>query len=327
MPTRVGFVSAAHLHIWSYHHAFTRAEGIEMVGIFDSDAERGNAFAAKTGLPAFESLELLLENVDAVIIASENRHHAAHISAAARANKHFICEKPIATTRVEITQIESALQGFEKVGMTAFPCRFAPAYQSLKKKVQAGNIGQIRGATTTNRGTCPFSWFTQPDLSGGGAMIDHVVHVTDLLLDLFGSPVESVQAQIGNQMYQQEWDDTAMVTLNFANGVFASLDSSWTRLPSYKTWGDVTMTLVGDKGVLELDLFGHDLDIYRAGEPSHSVIGVGSDFDALLIQEFLDAIRDGKRPTVTVQDGLRASEVAIAAYESVRSGQVAKIAA
>jgi predicted dehydrogenase len=150
-------------------------------------------------------------------------------------------------------------------------------------------------------------------------MIDHVVHVTDLLRDLLGEEVATVQAQIGSNVYGKDWEDTAMVTMSFPSGVFATLDSSWSRPNSFKTWGDVTMTVTGDKGVVEMDMFGPALDVYSAHTPFHSA-GYGSNLDLAMVEAFLDAVRSKQEPPVTLKDGIQAARVAMAGYRSVEVG-------
>jgi predicted dehydrogenase len=205
--------------------------------------------------------------------------------------------------------------------MTAFPCRFSPAFQNLKRRVAAGEIGAIRAICATNRGRCPFGWFVKPELSGGGALIDHVVHVTDLLRDLLGEEPVRVQAQIGNNVYGQEWEDTAMLTLEFGSGIFATLDSSWSRPSTYHTWGDVTMNVVGENGVIEMDMFGQSIQRYSAGSITHSSNGFGADLDALMVDDFVRACLDDRPLKVTGLDGMQAARVALAGYESIKQGQ------
>jgi predicted dehydrogenase len=204
--------------------------------------------------------------------------------------------------------------------MTAFPCRFSPAWQAIKAKIEKGEIGKIKAINATNRGTCPGLWFTDPQLSGGGAMIDHVVHVADLLKDFFGEEPSSVYAQIGNNVYGRDSDDIAMVTLEYPNGVFVTLDSSWSRPASFKTWGDVTMKFVGENGVLHLDLFGQGIDVYRNdAKVSHASFGYGSDLDGSMVDAFVRACLDDAPIPVTLEDGLAAVSVPLRAYESTRS--------
>lgn len=152
-------------------------------------------------------------------------------------------------------------------------------------------------------------------------MIDHVVHVTDLLRDLLGEDPASVYAQIGNNMYGKHWEDTAMLSLDFPSGVFATIDSSWSRPSSFKTWGNVNMNIVGESGVIEMAMFNQNLDVYSNAENFHSQAGFGTDADAAMIEEFLNAIIEDRSPTVTGWDGLQAARVALAGYESVMQGQ------
>jgi predicted dehydrogenase len=324
MPLKVGVLSTAHVHTGAYVHALRTNPKTSLVGIWDDNIERGEAYAQQTGVAFVGFLDDLLANVDAVAIASENVHHAELVAKAAKAGKHVLCEKPLGISEAHLqTILDSAKSAGVKL-MTAFPCRFAPSYQRLKQRVKSGEIGAVRAVCATNRGRCPGMWFIEKELSGGGAMIDHVVHVTDLLRDLLGVEPIRVQAQIGSNTYGQEWDDTAMLTLEFPDGVFATLDSSWSRPKNFKTWGDVTMTVVGDSGVIELDMFGPAIDVYS--ESGYLAPGYGSDYDAAMIGEFVNAILEDREPLVTGFDGAQASRVALAGYRSAETGQPVSLA-
>lgn len=309
---RVGLVSAAHVHASSYaHHLATRTD-LEASGLWDDHAERGQASAKAWGMDFAGDLGRLLAESDAVIIASENLKHADLIEAAARQGKPILCEKPLAASASEAERIESVLAETGVTLMTAFPCPFSPTFQRLKQRIDAGDIGRVLAVNATNRGKCPFGWFVDKSLSGGGAMIDHVVHVADLLWRLFGEMPTQVTAQTGHNMHQADWEDTAHLTLDFPSGVFATLDSSWSRHKSYKTWGDVTLKVIGEKGVIEADLFGQGLSV-TTDAFRHS--GTGSDLDGLMIDEFLSAVVERRTPLVTAEDGLRASQIALKAYQ------------
>lgn len=321
MPVRIGVLSLAHGHCWGYIGACRRHPGVELVGAWDDDPNRRGEFLRGTGLPAHANLEKLLDEVDAVIVTSENRRHAELIAEAAAHGKHVLCEKPLVTSESEADVV---LRGVESSGiklMTAFPCRYSPAFKRLVERIDGGEIGKIVAICATNRGTCPFSWFVEPAKSGGGSMIDHVVHVTDLLRTLLREEPVRVQAQIGNNVYGKEWEDAAMLTIEFGSGIFATLDSSWSRPSCYKTWGDVTMDVVGEAGVLELDMFGQEAQVYRPGSTTHSTANFGASLDDGLIGDFVRCIVDDTEPAITAQDGLAATRVAIAGYRSVELGQ------
>jgi predicted dehydrogenase len=202
---------------------------------------------------------------------------------------------------------------------TAFPCRFSPAAQRLKEQIEAGVLGTILAVRGTNRGLMPGGWFIEKQLSGGGAVIDHTVHVADANRWLLGKEAVEVHAEIGNGFYHQEWDDSGMLTVTYEGGVFATIDTSWSR-PNNFPRGDLTLQVVGTGGVAEADLFTQNVTAYSK-ESAVSCHGWGSDIDEYMIRDFLRAA-GGEKPEYLAsgEDGLRALEVALAAYRSAQQG-------
>lgn len=305
------------MHLGGYAHAMRNHPEVEVMGIWDDPAEAAQKFAQDFGIPFVADLDTLLASVDAVVICSENKRHAELSAAAANAGKHILCEKPLVTSAEEEELMVSAVKKAGVVFMTAFPCRYSPAYKKLKERVVAGEIGAIKAVCATNHGRCPFGWFVQPELSGGGALVDHVVHVGDLLGDLLGEFPVQVTAHTGNNMYSQEWDDTAMVTLEYASGVFATIDASWSRPQMYKTWGDVTLNVVGEKGVIELDMFGQEIQHYHSGSVTHTVGGYGTNMDALLVEDFIECCLGRREVTCGIETGVSTSRLFMRGYQSV----------
>ena len=314
MPIRVGFLGVAHMHAWSYVSSLQNCGDARVTAVWDEETKRKDTFALENGLQQAESIEDLLERSDAVIITSANKAHAELVEHGAKTGKPILCEKPLVTSEAEAKRMSDAVRGKSRL-MTAFPCRFSPGYIRLKERVRAGDVGTVRAICATNRGKCPFDWFVDVEQSGGGAMIDHTVHVADLLRDLLGEEPAEVHAQIGNNMYAQDWEDSAMLTLQYPSGVFATLDSSWSRPQNFKTWGDVTMNVVGDKGVIELNMFGQETEVWNA---ALGVSGYGSNIDHGLVSEWISSIEEDREPSITLEDGLAASRVAMRAYASVK---------
>lgn len=324
MSVRVGIISAAHVHAPSFASCLRNHPTAEFVGVTDDQSQRGSEFASKFETQFFVDQNELLNQVDAVVIASENMKHKDHIAAAVSAGKHVLCEKPIAPTAADADEIERLTQGNDLVLATAFPCPFSPNYQNAESRIQNGDLGKLLAFATTNQGRCPHSWFIDPEQSGGGAMIDHVVHVSDLLRRLLNEDPTSVQAQTGNKMHGLPVDDIAMVTVGFGSGAFATIDSSWSKPSSYPVWGNVKLNIVGEKGVIELDLFSQGVSTFGANGAGYA--GSGSNLDAMLIADFISAIENNHAPKSTLADGLWASRIAIAAYESVANhGQPAAV--
>jgi predicted dehydrogenase len=326
MSVRIGIMSFAHLHAHAYASAINHIEEATLVGIADHDPERARKAADQYGAAAFASYqELIAAGLDAVVIASENVRHRELTELAAGSGLHVMCEKPLATS---VEDGQAMIDACRRAGvqlMTAFPCRFSPVAARLKAALEAGQIGKVLAMRGTNRGRCPFGWFVEKDLAGGGAVIDHTVHVTDLMRWLMGAEVKEVYAEITNGIFRKEFDDVGLLTLQFDNGVFATLDSSWSRPSAFPIWGDVTLTVVGEKGTLSADLFAQNLVLYSEKEGGAKWIGWGDDIDLLMVRSFVEAVRDHTPVPITGEDGLSAAAAAFAAYESAAQGAPAAV--
>jgi UDP-N-acetylglucosamine 3-dehydrogenase len=314
---RVGIVSFAHLHAASYASALNSLNGLaDFVGVSDDDEARGREAAERYGVRFLSEKELLSE-VEAVVVCTENVGHRRAVEAAVGGRVHVLCEKPIATTVEDAgAMIRAAREAGVRLG-TAFPVRYVPAIREAKREVMAGSVGRVVGISGTNHGQNPGGWFTDPELSGGGAVMDHTVHVADVLRWMFGTEVESVYAEVGG-FYGSGTDDAAILTLELANGVFATIDPSWSRGAGYPFWGDLTMTITGTRGVVDVDAFSPSLTVYKHDEPGTEQESLDEDMDRLMLGDFLRGIRDGEPRGASGVDGLRALEVALAAYRSGR---------
>jgi predicted dehydrogenase len=324
---RVGILSFAHMHAEGYAACVCELEGAELAGVYDRDRVRGRTMAQRFNTDFHHKLEVLLAaGVDAVIVCSENARHRELVVAAAEAGKHVLCEKPIATSVEDAEAMMAACEANGVKLQIAFPCRFITAVEAAKRLVDAGKLGRILAIKSTNRGTMPGGWFTDKALAGGGAVMDHTVHVVDLMRWFLGAEVAEVYAEIGNMIHADEFDDCATLTLTFEDGAFATLDPSWSRNRAYPTWGDVTMTITGTDGVLCLDAFDQKLMLYESGEPAGRQVCIADNMDLYLIRDFLDCIAQDREPSITGRDGLEAMRVALAAYESAATHQPVKIA-
>ncbi|MCW5937152.1 MAG: Gfo/Idh/MocA family oxidoreductase [Fimbriimonadaceae bacterium] len=313
---KVGLMGVAHVHAGGFGEALRHSQRGTLVAVYDDDADRGRTFAGRFDVNFQDQVSDLLRECEAVIVCAPNLRHADLVDSALRTGRPALCEKPLAASRRDLHRIEASMKESGTLLSTAFPCPFSPAFKSTLAHLRAGDIGQLLAVNTTNRGQCPGGWFTDPSQSGGGAMIDHTVHVADLLWRLLGDEPDSVFALTGNNMHSEGFDDTAHVTLSYASGVFATIDASWSRPAGYRTWGDVNLSLVGTTGVIETSLFEQGLGVTTDRLRSQ---GTGSDLTLELVEDFLAAIEEKREPTVTGEDGLRASRIALAAYESLKT--------
>ncbi|TDL32734.1 Gfo/Idh/MocA family oxidoreductase [Jeotgalibacillus sp. S-D1] len=318
---KIGIISFAHGHAYSYANIIRKYKGLELAGVFDEDESRGRAVAAHYHTAFYTKLHhLLAADVDTVIVTSENSKHAQHVMAAAKAKKNILCEKPIATTAEDAKNMIACCEANGVLLQVAFPVRYSTPIKRAREIVQKGGLGKILAVKGTNRGTNPGGWFLNKALSGGGAVMDHTVHVVDLLRWFMDAEVKKVYAEIDHLIADEKIDDCGIVTMDLDNGVFATLDCSWSRNNHYPTWGDVTLEVVGTEGTLGVNAFDQKIDVYSDTEGA-SWKYWGDDMNEKMILDFVDAIKKGRQPFVTGDDGLKALEVALSAYRSSESGQ------
>jgi predicted dehydrogenase len=321
---RVGILGVAHLHVDAYIGNL-RAAGAHVVGVHDRDALRARTWGARYGVAVHEDVDrLLAADVDAVVVCSETVHHADLVEKAAAAGCAVLCEKPLGVGPEDSARIVAACERAGVPLMTAFPVRFHPAIQQLRALVNSGGLGALRALNGTNQSVMPLrerAWFADPALAGGGAMMDHIVHLADVFSWLLGAAPERVYA-VGNRIVHSEVvtvETSGLVMLDYADGVFASIDCSWNRPLDYPTWGGIGLSVVGDGGTVEVDAMRQRLTRF-GGRSSFGWTPWGVDINQLMIDDFLAAVREGREPAVTGRDGLVATTVALAALESAASG-------
>ncbi|MCA9967647.1 MAG: Gfo/Idh/MocA family oxidoreductase [Anaerolineales bacterium] len=325
---KIGMMSFAHMHAASYARCLQQMAGVELVGIYDDNGARGQKMAATFGVPFFAEAQVLLdEGLDGVIICSENVKHRPMVELAAGQVAGILCEKPIATTLADAEAMIAACRAGGTELQIAYPVRFSPPVQQLKRLLDSGKLGKLYSAKCTNHGSMPGGWFVEAPLSGGGAVIDHTVHVMDLLWWFWRSEVVEVYAEVGDSLLHPGLgiDDAGMLSFRLANGVYGTLDTSWSRPPSYTTWGDVKIEVVGEKGVASVDAFSQGVAVSANSAGKTRAQGWGSDADWGLVNEFVGMIRDKRPSSVPGEDGIKSLAVALAAYESARTGRPIQI--
>jgi UDP-N-acetylglucosamine 3-dehydrogenase len=321
VSVRVGMVSFAHVHAPAYAAVLADLELADFVGLTDADANSGREAAERFGVRYFEDADSLFGAVDAVVVCSENSNHARDAIPALQAGVHVLCEKPISTTVDDARAIISASEASGSQFRTAFPVRYLPSIARAKEIVRERSLGRILAVNGTNHGQIPGGWFLDPELAGGGAVMDHTVHLADLLRWMLDVEVRSVYAEVDSFFGAADTDDAAILTLeleggSFADGVFATIDPSWSRSDGYPTWGDVTMRIAGTTGVLDVDPFARPLRTFDHETRAPSWSYTGEDMNGLMLANFLRGVADDDPTGASGLDGLRALEIVLAAYAS-----------
>jgi len=328
---RIGILSLAHHHGEAYIANLRRMEGVELLGVVDDDPLRGQTIAAQNRARYFHSYEDLFEaKPDGVIICTENNRHRPFVEMAASRGVHVLCEKPIATTLADARAIVDACEKAGVILMTGFPMRYSAPLLEIKSRLDQGDFGDIYCFNATNQGELPTkhrAWFVDPELAGGGAIMDHTVHLVDIMRWFTGSEVQTMYARSNRIFHAEEVEveTGALEMLTFENDVFATIDASWSRPQYWPTWGGLTFEMVTQRGAVVVDAFRQNLNLYRHEWQRSNWAYWGSDMNHAMVSDFAAAIRENRPPRVTGLDGLRAVEATLAAYESDRTGQTVQV--
>jgi UDP-N-acetylglucosamine 3-dehydrogenase len=314
----IALLGWAHVHAESYARCLVDLPDVALIAIFDRGG-RERPHWAGPGVRVAPTLEEALASADAVVIASANSDHKELAIAAARAGRHVLCEKPLAATVPDAMAIIDAAREAGIVLATAFPVRFVPAVTSAWRAVRAGTYGRILALSGANNGQVPDpAWFTDPALAGGGAVMDHTVHLADLMRWFLQDEVVEIYAEIDTLLHDIRVDDVGVLSVRFAGGAIGTIDASWNRPPEYPSWGGLELRIVAEGGVIDLDPFAQRLTVY--GRRGAAWVDWGTDANRAMLQAFGRACRGEPTLLASGEDGLEALKFVRMAYESARDG-------
>ena len=318
-------------HARSYAGALQRSRAARVVGVHDRSPELGAPLADELGVGYDADAEALLERTrpGAAVVCSATDRHRELVELAAARGVHVLCEKPLATTVADAEAMVAACSAGGVQLHTAFVSRFYPALLQARGLVAAGDLGRVRGMVGGNRGRPPLaprypSWITDARSAGGGALIDHSVHVVDAMRFVTGLEPQEVLAETGTLFVDTPVEDSALMSVLFDGGVPASVDPSWSVTPENPWDYDFFLRLLGTEGSLTISTGRESLSVSgQHGTRTHADVPFEPDVDQAMVEAFVESVAAGRvvDPCATGEDGLRAVEVACAAYESVGRGQ------
>lgn len=323
MTVSVGILSTAHIHTDAYAARLAEHDDVAFVGVADEDPQRGRNTAERHGTEYLSDADALLERIDAAVICGVNASHRSWFERAAAAGVHVLCEKPLAPT---VEDARAIVDVWRETGIRAgitMPLRFCEPARRAKRTLDAGHIGDVHSISGTNRGKMPGDWFVDPEAAGGGAVMDHSVHIVDLVHHLTGKEVAEVYAEVDTRFHDVPVDDVNVLSMELVDGTPFLLDGSWSKPDSWHTWGDATLELTGAEGTVGIDYTDQSL-VHTVGSGPNAGVHTafyGTDANAGLIEDFVASVRDRRDPEITPDAGLKAVAVIEAAYESAETGK------
>jgi predicted dehydrogenase len=291
----------------------------------DLDLERARKLAAQTaGCVATAKVEdvFAARDVDAVMIATLNSSLAPLATAAARAGKHVLIEKPGAIRVEELDQLAAAAREAGVHVRVGYNHRYHPACLKALELFHSGALGPIlfvRGRYGQGgRIGYEKEWRADPTLSGGGELIDQGVHLIDLSGIFLGEFV-TVEGHTATYFWKMPVDDNAFLSLRNATGNTAWLHvscSEWKNLFSLEVYGrDAKLHWEGLGGSYGVERLTYYRMLPKMGPPETTIFEYprGDESWRIEMAEFFEDLRLNRTPV----PGLREARAALAVVEQI----------
>ncbi len=312
--------------------ALKKSKNSELVAVIDKNIEVAKVLAKKFGAQHFLSNVndlLWMEDVEATYVATWPSAHCENVITAARAGKHILCEKPLATTIDECDEIIAACKRNHVRLMVGHVMRFKNAHVMIRKMIQDGYISNVLLTKADFFTSLQQRWgfgfdktFKFDKLkSGGGVLMDIGIHLVDLIRYLTQQDITTVNSYHTNLAYRTQVEDTATIAFQFKNGSLGSINVSW-GIP----YGRNGIELYSEKGaIISEGSVGRVSErqvvrILRDGTwEKFDLEGNDAHFDEL--QYFEKCLHEGRYPESDGYEGKKGLEIILAAYESMREGR------
>ena len=326
---RVGIIGCGKIAELRHAPEYLENPHCELVGFYDYAPDRAKALAEKFGAKAFDTVDELISQVDAVSVCSANIAHAEATIRALDAGRHVLCEKPMATTLADCEAMVAASRRSGKLLMLGHNQLFAEAHVRARALIAAGEIGRPLMFHTTFGHSGPEiwtgtanTWFFDKKRAVLGVLADLGIHKTDLIQFLLGDDIVRVSATIKtlDKKYPDGTpitvDDNALCLYETAGGAVGTLHVSWTL---YNGREDNSTRVYGTKGVLRMY---DDPDEKIATNDEQKA---GKRASTGVIDAFVDAIVSGKPTPAEGGQALKAMRVIFAAERAAQTGTTVSV--
>jgi predicted dehydrogenase len=301
----------------SYIQAFESTGLAELVGVADVDLSRAQSLAQRLGCQSFPSYEELVNGVeiDAAIICTPPITHLEVSRYLLERKIHVLCEKPLSVNSASAKLMLEAAKQAGVILTMASKFRYVEDVIHAKQIVSSGILGEIVLFENAFTGRVDMSkrWNSQPQISGGGVLIDNGTHSVDIMRYFLGA-LSEIQVVEGKRIQGLEVEDTVQIFVKSASGVRGNIDLSWSinkELDSY-------IRIYGSQGTISV---GWKESKYRqASSPDWVVFGKGYNKVQAFrsqIENFTKAIRGEESLIITAEDGLASVEAIESAYSAM----------
>ncbi|SDU15537.1 Predicted dehydrogenase [Verrucomicrobium sp. GAS474] len=319
--------------------AFSLSKRARIAGLVSGSPEKASAVAGQYGVKqdsvyGYDEWERIAQNpdIDAVYLAVPNSLHAQYTFLAAKAGKHVLCEKPMATSAIEAQQMIDACAQASRKLMVAYRCQyevFNRALIDLVRQNLLGQVGLIEACNVQSIGN-PLQWRLKKALSGGGSLPDLGLYCVNSARAVLGEEPFEVSARVWNPPNDprfSEVEDTMAFTLRFPGGALVNCSSS------YSLHRSQSLRVYGTQGWAELEnafaYRGPRLIVHGKDGTKEITTEPTLEFQnpfALELDHFASCIVRDVKPYTPGEEGLQDHRIMEALYQSARMGRTAALA-
>ena len=305
-----------------------------VVAVADPAGALANEIAAEFDVPkSYEDPMALIDDpaVDAIVIVTPTHTHRELVIAAAARAKPIFCEKPPALALGEIAEMKTAIEKSGVFFQMGFMRRFDPGYAAAKKQIDAGRIGMPLVFKATSRDPFRPSLEYANPASSGGMLIDMGIHDFDLARWFMGDvrTVAAIGATIAYPELESVGDiDNAIASLSFTSGKLGVVDLTRSGIYGY----DISTEILGLEGTIRIGYLRETpiTVMTKAHGVSHDTVPYFMERfrDAYTnqLQNFAQNVLQQRNPPITIDDGMEALRVGVAATRARESGTTVTVA-
>jgi 1,5-anhydro-D-fructose reductase (1,5-anhydro-D-mannitol-forming) len=328
-----GLIGASNIARQYMINAIRQQPDSQILAVHSSNGERAATFAQEQAIPQSTSeLDTLLADsaIDAVYISTTNEHHYRQAMAAIAADKHVLCEKPLAMTLPEAKSMVAAANKADVIFATNHHLRNAGLHRRIHDLVSGGDLGEIISARVFHAVFLPpflQGWRVNAPEAGGGVVLDITVHDADTVRFALGDDPIEVTAMTATQgMGQSGLPDGVMGVMRMSSGALVQFHDAFTveHVPTgFEVIG--TKAAAIGRNCMTQNPIGEL--VLRTG--SHE--RVLDDFDrgdlyTRSVAKFCAAINGTGSPSASGTDGLWSLATALAVQDAAATGQAVKVA-
>ena len=350
---KVGIIGCGGIAQGKHMPSLAKLDQVELVAFCDIVQERADKAAqefGKAGAVVYTDYRELLKDgsIEVVHVCTPNSSHAEITIAALEADKHVMCEKPMAKTAEEAVRMQEAAERTGKLLSIGYQNRFRADSQYLKQACRDGELGEIyfaKAHAIRRRAVPTWGVFLDEEAQGGGPLIDIGTHALDLALWMMDNyKPKHVLGQTYHKLSQREnaanawgpWDpkkftveDSAFGMITMQNGASIFLESSW-ALNSLEV-DEAKVTLCGTEGGADMKdglringenngkLFVTNVEMEAGGVAFYD--GKSESAADLEARLWIESVISGTEPLVKPVEALVVSQILEAIYESSKTGK------